>query len=75
MKAYITKWVLTRGIIEVEGELTLRGGFRTDVMYYQCGEWYIDRDDAVQRAEQLRRAKLKSLRRAIDRIKSLDFTE
>lgn len=81
MKVYITKHALTHGIKEVNDacektEMSLILVPSMGVFAYFHGEgreWHRTREAAVKRAEQMRAAKLASLRRQIDRLERMEF--
>ena len=82
MKYYITKYVLTQGILEREGNV-----WRDDVKTINVKEegalnggslyfkpfWHDTREEAIAHAEKLREAKLKSIEKQIKKIKTLKF--
>ena len=81
MKVWITKYALTAGIYEIEAE-----GDRHNVeivkqiepkvvpyAYFLGAEWWPTREDAVARAESMRRAKLASLRKSIAKLEGMVF--
>jgi len=76
MKAYVTKYALTRGIQEVEvthetnyPEMIWINAFEI----YHKPFWHETREEAVLHAEKLREAKLKSIEKQVKRIKALKF--
>lgn len=79
MKVWITKYALTTGIEEVEAEVTESRGSMIQVTgrqfgtYYHKPFWHTSREEAVAHAELLRAKKLKSLRKAIAKLESLQF--
>lgn len=80
MKIFSTKYVLTRGIEEVEVMSPYQDG---DIYRYSdspgiatqfCpGEWHTDRAEAVKAAEKIRDRKVKSLERQIDKLQGMQF--
>lgn len=79
---YITKFALTQGILEVQGEVTRSstGDFvnwkepGSWVSQYAHGkDWYRDRGLAVKRANELVAKKVKSLTTQLDKMKKLAF--
>lgn len=77
MKAWVTKWALSSGIIEVDGEITSSGCLR-----YKSGEFtgYVfgndfhqTKESAIARAEEMRIRKLKSLDKQIKKVSALKF--
>ena len=82
MKVWITKYALTRGILQADGEADGSMFEVTDSrhpgalkIYYHGDEWHIKRAAAVKRAEEMRRKKIASLRRQITRLEALIFEE
>ena len=80
MKVYITKYALTKGIIEKEVEpntsisdkmvTEIKNGHRNS---YHKPFWYESKEEAIAHAEILRKAKLNSLKKSISKIEKLDF--
>lgn len=81
MKAWITKYALTKGIMEVTGEVAktspemfcykLKG-----YEQYAHGEgtdWHRTLESAIQRAEDMRVKKISSLHRSIKQLEVLSF--
>ena len=83
MRCFVTKYALTRGILQVEVELCLDvdpdGGMVADHSeYHTCyhkPDWHRTRVSAVARAEQMRLAKLASLRKQITKLEAMSFEE
>lgn len=82
MKVWISKYALTKGIfeIDVEDDEYVAKGMVTDrrnpyrASYHGEGrEWHRARADAVVRAKQMQRDKLRSLQKQIDKVKAIDF--
>lgn len=79
MKVWITKHALTRGIEEVEVITTSReymvqkkGAFST---YYIKPDWHIDKESAIERAENMRIVQIKDLNRRIKDLEKKSFRE
>ena len=86
MKAYVSKYALTGGVSEVEGEIvTGRSGTK---YFKRAGKRYTNhqlltvgkdvhetREAAVEAAEFLRARKLASLRKQIAKIESISFAQ
>jgi hypothetical protein len=78
MKAYITKFALTKGILEVEGEPEGKENFRVshpafpwqDVVF-KLGEWHTDYDQALARARAIAIRKADQLMREERRLNEL----
>lgn len=78
MKIWITKYALTRGIVEVEMDaFKLDGGYiysKDDALtMFAPGQWYADYAFAVSRAEEMRKKKIASLEKQIERLRKLEF--
>lgn len=83
MKFYITKYALTKGIIEAHGEITttspemcivtIQSGHRAYEDYFNVPDWHLMQEDAICRAEIMRDSKLKSLKKQIERLEDLKF--
>lgn len=79
MKAYITKYALTSGIIQTEGEITSNGALfdmRASVPIYYHGEgkeWHRTKKEAIARAEEMRQKKIASLKKQIDKLERMKF--
>lgn len=78
-KAYITKYALTQGIFEADGEESSAGGFRfrfpgSYTSEYVYGkDWHKTFPEALSRAEEMRKRKLASLNRQIKKLESIEF--
>ena len=84
MKVYVTVYALTTGIeeLDVEGTQTSTRVQHGDPASISCryffGEgkdWHRDRPSAVARAEQMRLAKIASLRKKIAKLEVMSFEE
>ncbi len=82
MKFWITKYALTEGVSEIEGEIPdispsmlceLQPDGRHSGRYFHGKDWHRTYEDAQIRAEEMRAAKLESLRKALKKIESLSF--
>lgn len=69
MKAFVTKYALTQGIQEVNGDLksadmlSVKGMHGFD-SYFHRDEWHETRESAVAKAERMRLAKIASPQKA-----------
>lgn len=80
-KYYITRYALTGGIKEVEAELsksypTMISYADADGKYRQTAhgnDWHTTKEAAIARAEEMRTAKIKSLRKSIEKMEKLRF--
>lgn len=79
MKVYITKHVLTQGILERKvridrfGAAIVPDGWLSD--YYRKGEWWRTFAWAHAAAEQMRLAKIKSLKKQLAKLEVMRFEE
>lgn len=75
MKVCITKYALTDGIQEMEGKLSEKKYFLSNDGVYCIGQkdWHKTRAEAVTRAEEMRKAKIDSLKKQLDRLEKLKF--
>ena len=84
MKAYITKYALTSGIQEMEGEVnsdisdrmfsTNKGtGYYGESFFGEGKDWHRTKEGAISRAEQMRIAKIASLEKSIVKMNKLVF--
>jgi hypothetical protein len=81
MKAWITKYALTGGIREVEGEVSTGsdsmlvvhtpGTFHSQ--YFHGADWHTSRDAAVRQAEKMRQRRIKSLKESLAKMEQLSF--
>lgn len=77
MKIYITKYALTSGIKEVEispdklsSDVVLVGDWNN---YCHKGEWHKSYAEALVRANEMRQAKIKSLKRSLSKLEAMKF--
>lgn len=80
MKAFITKYALTKGIVETEGQFNRSGWLHMDKKipeFWQCGFparcSHTTREAAIARAEEMRVKKIESLRKQITKLENLKF--
>ncbi len=82
-KVFITKYALTKGIIEKEADIRpFRDGSK---FAYIRGELFIgykmtvdafyDYESAIQRAEEVRKKRIASLKRQIEKLEKLSFNK
>lgn len=83
MKAFITKYALTIGIQEVNGQVLESSPTMLSVdgptpgslkKYFHRGEWYLKREDAVERAKQMKLKRITSLKKSLAATEKLEFT-
>ena len=77
MKVWITKYALTDGIIETDAEV---GGFDTITATWDNGtrcdnfkgeEWWSRKENAIQKAEEMRQKKIASLKKQIEKLERM----
>lgn len=77
MKVWITKYALTSGIVEKEVETTHAESMvcATDnpLACYHKPFWHTSREEAVAHAEKLRQAKIKSVKKQLDKLEKMTF--
>jgi predicted translin family RNA/ssDNA-binding protein len=77
--AYITKYALTHGIFEREVEdcfeisSTMVKDCKNSHNTYHRGEWHRSKDEAVAKAEAMRRKKIASLQASMKKLSDLKF--
>ncbi len=84
MKVYVTKYALTAGILEkeaepataTEGGILVRGNktrsWSADE-YYHGRDWHTDREAAVLRAQEMRNAKIASVKKQLAKLEAMTF--
>ena len=79
MKVYVTKFALTKGITEAEGEICkdisdkmfkVKTEYPT---YYHNKEWHVTLDDAIRHADKMRKKKVASLKKQIKKYEMMLF--
>ena len=82
-KVFITKYALTSGIKEMELEI-VKSNFSNSQDYVREGSWtffyigkdvFLDKSEAVKTAEKMRKKKIASLRKQIEKLEKLSFNE
>lgn len=76
MKVYITKYALTKGILEEEGEHSSNFPSMVAVRkysYYHKPDWHLTKEEAIHRAKEMKAKKLNSLKKQLNRIENLTF--
>lgn len=79
MKVWITKYALSQGIVEAEGEqdkLTYRfvvtdGVFRNE--WFNSKDCFTSRTSAIKKAEEMRQKKITSLKKQIEKLEGMKF--
>lgn len=80
MKIWVTKYALTKGILEYEAELSPNSPTMVKVpgerlsIYFHGDDWYRSKSDAIDRANDMRDARIKSLEKTLARLRRLEFT-
>lgn len=80
MKVWVTKYALTQGLFEMNAEIVNRGakhvyakGKGPNGGHIFTREWTNTRAEAVLKAEQMRKARIRSLKRAIANMQAKSF--
>ena len=79
MKVWITKYALTDGIIETEGEqdrltygfVVTDGVFRNE--WFNSKDCFTSRTSAIKKAEEMRQKKIESLKKQIEKLERMRF--
>lgn len=81
MKVWITKYALTLGIIEIEGE-PLGTSFATkdqrfpldkNDFFIRQGYWFENKKDAINDADEMRQKEIESLKKQIKKLEEMKF--
>lgn len=78
MKVWITKYALTDGIIETEGETNILGNFLITKgtyrnMWFSYNNCFANKESAIQKAEEMRQKKIASLKKQIEKLEQMKF--
>ena len=82
VKAWVTKYALTSGIMEVGGTISKQYAGLFHVPAKERGhfgqtfhglDWHTVKADALDRAEEMRKAKIASLKKQIAKLEALEF--
>ena len=78
MKAWITKYALTNGIIETEGETNILGNFLiTEGLYknkwFSSDDCFANKESAIRKSEEMRQKKIESLKKQIKKLEGMRF--
>lgn len=83
MKVWITKYALTAGVFGTEAVQPVSGRMvvvkarpgcgSNGVEYFHGRDWHTSHSDAIDQAEDMRDAKIKSLRKQIAKLEALEF--
>ena len=83
IKAYVTKYVLTQGILEVDAEICMNvsedmlsyrgsGGF-IEFCHGEGKEWHKTKEEAILRANKLRDTKINNIKKQIKKLEDMKF--
>lgn len=78
-KVWITKYALTKGIIETEGRISnscpglLDAKGITNYLHGEGNEWHRTKESAIAKAEEMRQKKIESLKSQIEKLEKLRF--
>lgn len=79
MKVYVTKYALTQGILEKEVKSVSPTFVATTCTrwdeFYHKPYWYETLEEAYEHAEKLRKDKIKSLQKQIDKLNKIEFNK
>lgn len=76
---FVTKYALTRGILEIKaieldnGMIKCTVNSHTTYYHGEGREWHRTKDEAVKKANEMREKKLASLKKQIVKLESLSF--
>lgn len=80
MKVYVTKFALTKGILEKEVSISSTSeNMVVEIInevyysYYHKPYWYEDKAEAIKFAEEMKVRKIESLKKSILRLEKLKF--
>lgn len=68
---WVTKYALTRGIQKFESAAMIANGAVVGDTYFRKGEYYLSEQDAKERAETLRKARIAALLRELERLQAI----
>lgn len=78
MKFYVTKYALTRGILEIYGEsisssLEIVKALDPEINYIEKPFWHVRKEEAIEHAESIRKRKIEALNKQIEKLKEMQF--
>lgn len=79
MKVWITKYALTDGLIERDVRCCKFGGIYgiwddgKRCGSFDEGEWFLDKQSAIQKAKEMRQKKIASLKKQIEKLERMRF--
>lgn len=68
---WVTKYALTRGVQKFESAQMIANGAVVGDTYFRKGEYYLSEQDAKERAETLRKARIAALLRELERLQAI----
>jgi hypothetical protein len=77
MKIFVTKYALTKGILELECEIIngkLAKTIETYPQYFKESEWFYNEEFAIKRSNKMKINKIASLERQLEKLKRMTFT-
>ena len=77
MKVWITKYALTKGILEKEvedcGDGMVKESDNNFPTYYHGTDWHTEKKSAIAKAEEMRKKKIASLKKKIEKLERMEF--
>jgi hypothetical protein len=76
MKVWVTRYALTKGILEVESSVEDGRMVRTTdswAAYCHKPDWHMTKAEAVERAEEMRKRKPEALRKQVVKLEGMRF--
>lgn len=82
MQIWVTKFALKKGVVpaevaesDIKGESAIiRGAYPWEATVLKLGEWYSDREKAVERAKKMAVAEANKLERRAAELRGMEFT-
>lgn len=68
---WVTKYALTRGVQKFDNAQLFANGVIVNDTYFRKGEYYLSEQDAKERAETLRKARIAALLRELERLQAI----
>ncbi len=78
-KIWVTKYALTKGIypvvahIEDDGYAAHTHGLEPYPSYYAAGTWYLTKEEALEKAEEQRLKRIKSLKKQLAKLQKMEI--
>lgn len=76
MKVWITKYALTRGVFQLYVVDLGNGIVRSSsnaLEHYHKRDWHLAKESAISRAEEMRKKKISSLKKQIEKLENMKF--